>query len=243
MTWLRGIFSRKRIEGELSDEIQAHLEQRIEELVSSGESRADASVAARREFGNVTRAKETSAEVWRWRHFEELSQDVRFGARMLRKSPGFTAIAILTLANVLTMAAAVDESMSQSRFSMLLLASFGALALLMASIGMYGVISYAVAQRTREIAIRMALGAERRKVFAMVLGQGARLAALGITIGVATALIATRLTERFLFGVRPTDPLTFGAVGALLVAIALLTSYIPALRATRVDPMVALRTE
>lgn len=147
------------------------------------------------------------------------------------------------ISNVMTMSAAVDDSMSQSRFSMLLLGSFGALALLMASIGMYGVISYAVAQRTREIAIRMALGAERKSVFTMVLAQGARLAALGITIGVAVALIATRLMERFLFGVRPADPLTFGAVITLLVAIALLASYVPARRATRVDPMVALRTE
>ncbi len=147
------------------------------------------------------------------------------------------------ISDVMTMSEAVDASMSQSRFSMWLLGSFSALALLMAMIGMYGVISYAVAQRTREIAIRMALGAERRSVFAMVLKQGAQLAAFGIAIGVAAALIATRLMERFLFGVRAADPLTFGAVVTLLIAIALLASYIPALRATRVDPMVALRTE
>ena len=147
------------------------------------------------------------------------------------------------LSDVMTLSAALGDSMSQSRFTMLLLGAFGALALLMAMIGMYGVISYAVAQRTREIAIRMALGAERRSVFAMVLRQGSRLAALGIAIGVAVALIATRLMTRFLFGVRPTDPLTFGTVVTLLVAIALLASYIPAMRATRVDPMVALRSE
>jgi predicted permease len=149
----------------------------------------------------------------------------------------------LPLAKVTTLTTLVDDSMSQPRFSMLLLATFAALALVLASIGMYGVISYSVGQRTREIGIRMALGAERSKVFGMILGQGARLAGLGIVIGLVGAVGVTHLMASFLFGVRPTDPLTFGGVVLLLLGVALLASYIPARRATRVDPMIALRHE
>jgi putative ABC transport system permease protein len=149
----------------------------------------------------------------------------------------------LALAKVATLATLVDDSMSQPRFSVLLLGSFGVLALLLAAIGMYGVISYSVLQRTQEIGIRMALGAQRHKVFRMVLGQGARLAAMGIAIGLVAALGVTRLMARFLFGVRPTDPLTFAGVSLLLLGIALLACYLPARRAMRVDPMVALKYE
>lgn len=149
----------------------------------------------------------------------------------------------LPLARVATLTTLVDDSMSQPRFSVLLLGSFGALALLLASIGMYGVISYSVLQRTQEIGIRMALGAQRRKVFGMVLGQGARLAGLGIAIGLVAALGVTRLMASFLYGVRPTDPLTFAGVSLLLLGIALLACYLPARRAMRVDPMVALKYE
>jgi ABC-type antimicrobial peptide transport system permease subunit len=137
----------------------------------------------------------------------------------------------------------VKDSLTQSRFSMLLLGAFGALALILASIGIYGVISYSVGQRTREIGVRMALGAQRRNVLGLVLGQGARLAGLGIAIGLVAAIGVTRLMASLLFGVAPRDPLTFFAVPVLLMAIALLACYIPARRAMRVDPMVALRYE
>jgi predicted permease len=149
----------------------------------------------------------------------------------------------LPLANAATLTTLVDDSMAQPRFSVFLLGSFGVLALLLASIGMYGVISYSVLQRTQEIGIRMALGAQRRKVFAMVLGQGARLAGLGIAIGLVAALGVTRLMANFLYGVRATDPLTFAGVSLLLLGIALLACYLPARRAMRVDPMVALKYE
>jgi putative ABC transport system permease protein len=149
----------------------------------------------------------------------------------------------LPLAKVATLTALVDDSLSQPRFSMLLLASFGVLALLLASIGMFGVISYSVMQRTQEIGIRMALGAERHRVFGMVLGQGARLAGLGIAIGLLVSLGTTRMLAGFLYGVRPADPLTFAGVSLLLVVIALLACYLPARRAMRVDPLVALRNE
>jgi predicted permease len=149
----------------------------------------------------------------------------------------------LPLAKPATLASLVDDSVVQPRFSMLLLASFGGIALLLASIGMYGLISYSVARRTREIGIRMALGAAPRQVLRMVLSQGARLVGIGLTIGLAASFGVTRLMTSFLFGVRATDPLTYAAVCLLLTLVVLLACYLPARRATRVDPTVALREE
>jgi predicted permease len=149
----------------------------------------------------------------------------------------------LPLANVKPLAHIVEDSMAGPRFAVLLLGAFGILALLLATIGMYGVISYGVAQRTQEIGIRMALGAQRRAIFQMVLNQGARIAFLGIGIGLAVAFGATRLMDSFLYGVQATDPLTFIAVSVLLIGVALVACYIPARRATHVDPIVALRYE
>jgi len=149
----------------------------------------------------------------------------------------------LPLGDIATLSTLVDESMTQPRFSMLLLGAFGALAVALAAIGMYGVIAYSVAQRTREIGIRMALGAQRSSVFAMVLKQGARLAGAGMAIGVAAALAMTRLMTSFLYGVKPVDLLTFAIVPVLLTGVVLLACYLPARRATRVDPMLALREE
>jgi putative ABC transport system permease protein len=125
----------------------------------------------------------------------------------------------------------------------MLLLAFGALALTLAAIGTYGVIAYSVSQRTQEIGIRMALGASRRDVLRMVVGGGLRLAIAGVLIGVALSLAAGRFISTLLFGVRATDPLTFSAVAAALLATAVFAAWIPARRATRVDPMVALRYE
>ncbi|MHB8485188.1 MAG: ADOP family duplicated permease [Candidatus Acidiferrales bacterium] len=149
----------------------------------------------------------------------------------------------LPIAGVKTLNDIVNGSVAQSRFAMLIFGAFGALALLLATIGMYGVISYNVVQRTQEIGIRIALGAQRRDVLQMMLGHGIRLAALGIGIGLAAAFGVTRLMNSFLYGIAATDPLTFVAVSLLLLAVALLACYIPARRAMRVDPMVALRYE
>ncbi|MBZ5605789.1 MAG: ABC transporter permease [Acidobacteriia bacterium] len=149
----------------------------------------------------------------------------------------------LPLAKVAALTTLVQQSLAQPRFAMLLLAAFSVLALVLASVGMYGAISYSVAQRTQEIGIRMALGAERATVFGMVLSQGARLTAAGIAIGLVGAEGTMRLLSGFLYGVRPADPLTFGAVSALLAAVALLACYLPARRAMRVDPIIALRSE
>ena len=149
----------------------------------------------------------------------------------------------LPVAKFATLATLVDISMTAGRFSMLLVGSFGFLALVLASIGMYGVISYSVMQRTPEIGVRMALGAQRSQIFLMILRQASRLAAAGIVVGLITALGATRLMTRFLYGVQPADPMTFAAVSLLLAGIAFLACYLPARRAMKVDPMVALRYE
>lgn len=149
----------------------------------------------------------------------------------------------LPIAKVSTLETIVDNSVAQPRFSMLLLAAFGGIALLLACIGMYGIISYSVAQRTREIGIRLAIGAQPRQVLGMIIGQGARLAVLGIVIGLLAALGATRIMTSVLYSVQATDPLTFGAVTLLFVVVALLACYLPARRATRVDPSAALRYE
>jgi predicted permease len=148
--------------------------------------------------------------------------------------------------NVQTMQQIVWQSMSSQRLPMVLLGVFAALALMLASVGIYGVISYSVTQRLREIAVRMALGAESRQVFQMVIGQGLRMAIVGLTLGAAAALILTRLLSSFshlLYGIGPSDPVTFAAVSLVLIAVAVLACYIPARRAARVDPMVALRYE
>ena len=145
--------------------------------------------------------------------------------------------------DVQTMDQIVSDSVAGRRFSMLLLAVFASLALLLASVGIYGVISYTATQRTHEIGIRMALGAERTDVLRLVVGQGLRLSLIGIGAGLAAALGLTRLMSSMLYGVRPTDLVTFAAVSLLLAGVAVLASYVPARRATRVDPLVALRYE
>jgi ABC-type antimicrobial peptide transport system permease subunit len=135
----------------------------------------------------------------------------------------------------------VADSISNKRFTMTLLGVFALLALLLACIGIYGVLSYMVGQRTKEIGVRLALGAQKFDVLRMVLKDGARMTLAGILIGLIGSLALTRLMGTMLYGVRPTDPLTFISVAALLAAIALLACYVPARRAMKVDPMEALR--
>jgi putative ABC transport system permease protein len=147
------------------------------------------------------------------------------------------------MAAIATMDQLLAGSLSRSRFTMLVLGVFAALALVLACVGIYGVIAYSVTQRTQEFGIRMALGANRRDVFRLVLGQGTRLAVLGIGFGIVAALLVTRLMATLLYGTSATDPLTFTAVSLLLALVALAACYIPARRATRVDPIVALRYE
>jgi predicted permease len=145
--------------------------------------------------------------------------------------------------NVQTMNEVVSNSFAARRLSMILLGVFAALALLLACVGIYGVISYLVGQRTHEIGVRIALGAQRSDVLRLVIGHGARMALLGVAIGVGTALGLTRLMANQLFGVSAHDPLTFAGVAMLLTLVAVAACYIPARRAMRVDPMIALRHE
>jgi putative ABC transport system permease protein len=149
----------------------------------------------------------------------------------------------LPLTAVGSLQEAISASVAQPRFSTVLLGTFSALALLLAVVGIYGVVSYSVTQRTFEIGIRMALGAQQSDVLKLVLGHGLALVGIGVAVGLIAALASTRILKTLLFGVSATDPLVFTAIVALLAGVALLASYIPARRATRVDPMVALRYE
>jgi putative ABC transport system permease protein len=147
------------------------------------------------------------------------------------------------IAAVRTMDDVLTESVTAQRYRTLLLCLFAAVALLLAGVGIYGVISYGASQRTRELGVRMALGAQSKDVLLLVLGQGLKLALSGVLLGVAGALALTRLVKTFLFGVSATDPLTFAAIALLIMAVSLLACWIPGRRATKIDPMVALRYE
>jgi len=147
------------------------------------------------------------------------------------------------MAAVATMEQLLGDSLAGSRFTMLLLAIFAAIALVLASVGIYGVIAYGVTQRTQEFGIRIALGAEDHDLLRLVLGQGGRLVLLGVGLGVILALMLGKFLATLLYGISPTDPLTFGAVALLLAFVALAACYLPARRATRVDPVETLRYE
>ncbi|HLX42204.1 MAG TPA: FtsX-like permease family protein, partial [Bryobacteraceae bacterium] len=147
------------------------------------------------------------------------------------------------LASVRTLQEIYDKSLARTSFTLVMLAIAGGMALLIGVVGIYGVISYSVSQRTREIGIRIALGAPREELTGMFIRQGAILAGIGTVFGLAAAAALTRLMSSLLFEVTPFDPTTYASVSVVLIGAAVLASYIPALRATLVDPVVALRAE
>jgi putative ABC transport system permease protein len=149
----------------------------------------------------------------------------------------------LAVADVRTMDDVVSSSLAQRRLIVQLIGLFALVALVLAAVGIYGVIAYMVTQRTQEIGIRMALGAQRGRVLRMIVGEAMALTAAGVALGVTGALLLTRLLKDLLFHVAPRDPLTLAAVTAMLVLVAFAASYLPGRRATRVDPVIALRAE
>jgi ABC-type antimicrobial peptide transport system permease subunit len=185
-----------------------------------------------------------------------LAQEYQSDMTLLVRTTGDPAALLGTLRNevlavnknvpvfaVQTMTEQIAGQLAVDRMIAVLLSIFGGVALLLAAIGIYGVMAYAVAQRTREIGIRLALGAERSDILTMIVRRGLTLALVGAGIGLALAFSLTRVVKTLLFGISATDPLTFSAISILLVAVALLASYFPARRATKVDPMSALRNE
>ncbi|MGH9865444.1 MAG: FtsX-like permease family protein, partial [Candidatus Acidiferrales bacterium] len=181
-----------------------------------------------------------------WRRWMSLAIRTRSGSTGLVdevKKQVWSLDSQIPLSNVQSMDELLAASLAEQRFNMILLGAFAGLALVLAAVGIYGVMAYTVSQRTHEIGIRMALGAQRGDVLRQVVGQGAKLALAGIVIGLAGAVVLTRLMASLLFDVKPTDPLTFAGVAIVLAIVALAACYIPARRAMRVDPMTALRYE
>jgi len=215
-------------EAEIVEELAQHLEDHYQELRAGGANEPEAYAATLAEMRDhellVRELRRTAVPpplipgTGRTSMIADLGQDVRYGLRMLARNPGFAAVAVLTLA-----------------------LSIGATTAIFSVV--YGVMAYWVARRRREIGVRMALGAVRGDVLRLVLGHGLWTISIGLVVGIAGSLILTRTMESLLFGVSAADPVTFAGVAVLLAAVALLACYIPARRAMKVDPMVALRYE
>ena len=185
-----------------------------------------------------------SGRAWkRWMNLAIRSQGDAAAITQEVKSRVWKVDAQIPLTKTRTMAEVMSASVEARRFNMLLLGIFAAVAMLLAAVGIYGVMAYAVTQRTHEIGVRIALGAKPRDVIGMVVRRGMRLTLIGAAAGLALSFALTRLMSTLLFGVGATDPLTFALVSLLLAGVAMLACYIPARRAAKVDPMIALRCE
>jgi ABC-type antimicrobial peptide transport system permease subunit len=149
----------------------------------------------------------------------------------------------MPVAQIRTMEQVLAEGISRQNFNMLLLSIFAAIALLLAAIGIYGIMAYSVEQRTQELGIRMALGASRKSMLVLIVKQGMKLASIGVLAGLAVSYGLTRLLSSLLYGVKASDPITFSAVAVVLTLVALFATYIPARQAMKVDPVIALRYE
>jgi ABC-type antimicrobial peptide transport system permease subunit len=185
-------------------------------------------------------------ETYRWRTMAYAVRSPRVGTEgFLRElERGVWSVnPTLPLADIQTLADIEANSMAQTSFTLVMLAIAASVALLIATVGIYGAIAYTAAQRTREVGVRMALGAQTRDVRRMFVRYGLSLTAIGIVVGVAASMGLTRVMSSFLFGVDPTDPITYLAASAALAAVAVVAAYIPARRAASTDPIVALRAE
>lgn len=218
---------RKRMIEDLDRDIRDHIEREAEDNIARGMAPGEAHSAGLRKFGNVTRVREDTREVWNFVWIEQLLDDVRFGLRMLRKNPGVTAAAALT-----------SVSITAQRIGGTLMAIFAGLALVLAGMGLSSVIACAVSDRTHEIGVRMALGARPREVCRLVVGQGMILALVGLLVGLPLALAMGRAISGLLYGVAPDDLATLAGVATILAGVSF-----AACRAMRVDPTVALRYE
>jgi putative ABC transport system permease protein len=196
-------------------------------------------------------SQEPSPAIYRW-HLQEPGSSFTLLVRTSGDPAALSAAVtrevqavdpLLPVDAVRPMTSVVSDVVARPRLNAVLLGAFSSAALLLAALGIYGVIAYGVSQRTREIGVRVALGATPRDVLRLVVGQGVRMAAAGLGLGLLVSLAATRLMRSMLFGVGPSDPLTLAAVLAVLGAVALLASYLPARRAARTDPLQALRAE
>ena len=245
MSWLRRLTARASSLRDLGAELQAHLEERIEELVAGGMSPEAAAARARREFGNLTAIEERAREVWRIPVVETFLADVRRAIRMLLKAPGFGLAAILTLALGIGANAAVFSVLNAVLLRPLpwLFGAFAALRLVLALVGVYGLVTFLVTQRDREFAIRFALGARTLDAVGLIGREGLRVGLIGISLGLGVGLASAQLASGLLYGLSPWDPLTFAAsTGALVVALGL-AILLPCRRVAEIEAHAALLVE
>jgi hypothetical protein len=241
---LLSLAQRRVAKREIDEELRFHLEMRAAENISAGMLREEATRAARRRFGNVQSVREECRDIRGTSLGETTLRDIRFGLRMMRKNPGFTCAAVLCLALGIGATTGIFSVVNAVLLRPLPYANPEKLVRLYTEFPTLpngGLRRFP--QRTKEFGVRMALGAQRGDVLGIVLRRGMLLTLIGVAVGLGGAFVLTRFLSTLLFGITPTDPITFVAVSILLAAIALLASYLPARHATHVDPMVALRYE